>query len=136
MRAATVAAEPVEPEIRHDRLAVVAIDAEPGREVGVLAHRRAAARAGIAVRRAELPDRPAEMQRPGVAERRVRVGVERPLLRQPRRSPVLPPVEVPLKALVELARVPVEVARPGAPRNLIGALAVPEVVRLKAGRAL
>src|SRR5438034_10758441 len=75
------------------------------------------------------------MERPSVAERRVRVRIERPLLGQSPRRPILPPVEVPLKTLVQGARVAIEVADPSAPGLLIGALQVAQVVDLEARRA-
>src|SRR3989441_7216820 len=130
-RPAAIGPEPVEPEVGHDRFTVVAVDAQPGSEVRVLPHRRAAARARIAVGRPELSDGPAEVERPRVPERGVRVGVERALLRQPRSRPVLPPVEIPLEPLVQLAGVAVEVPGPRAPRNLIGALQVAEIVDIE-----
>src|ERR1041384_2833345 len=65
----------------------------------------------------------------------MRVGIEGALFRQPCRRPVLPPVEVPLEPLIQLAGVAVEVSRPRAPRLLVGALQIAEVVDLESGRA-
>src|SRR2546430_14036994 len=75
------------------------------------------------------------MERPGVAERDVCVGIERPLFGQSPRRPILPPVEIPLKPLVQGALVAIEVADPGAPGLLVGALQVAQVVDLEARRA-
>src|SRR2546426_6427312 len=72
------------------------------------------------------------MERPGVAERNVCVGIERPLFGQSPRRPILPPVEIPLKPLVQGALVAIEVADPGAPGLLVGALQVAQVVDLEA----
>src|SRR5260221_8504415 len=127
--------EPVEPQVRDDHLAVVAVDAQPRGDVGILPDRRPAARAVVAIRRAELPYRAAEVERPGVVERGVRVRVERALLGKPGGRPVLPPVEIPLEALIQLARVAVEETRPRAPRQLIGPTQIPQVVGLETGRA-
>src|SRR5207247_7902587 len=120
---------------RHDRFAIVADQTGPRREVGILPHGRAAARAGIAVRLAQLAQRAAGMERPGVAERDVRVRVERPLFGQSRRRPVLPPVGIPLKALVKGALVAIEVSHPGAPRLLVDALYVAQVFDVETGGA-
>src|SRR5258706_16317033 len=127
--------KPVEPQVRDDHLAVVAVDAQPRGDVGILPDRRPAARAVIAIRRAELPYRSAEVERPGVVERGVRVRVERALLGKPRGRPVLPPVEIPLEALIQLARVAVEETRPRGPLRLIGAPREPPVVGLETRRA-
>ena len=75
------------------------------------------------------------MQRPRVIESGMGVGIERPLLGQSRGRPVLPPVEIPLEPPIQPALVPVEVSGPGAPRLLIGALQVAEIVDLEARRA-
>src|SRR5256712_12653352 len=75
------------------------------------------------------------MERPGVAERDVCVGIERPLFGQSPRRPILPPVDIPLKPLVQGALVAIEVSDPSAPRLLVGALQVAEVVDLEARRA-
>src|SRR6266480_243722 len=125
--------EPVEPEIRHDRLAVVTVDPQPRAEVGILAYRRSTACAVVAVRGSQLADGPTEVQRPGVQECRVRIGIERPFLGQSRGGPVLPPVEIPLEALIQAAFVAIEVPRPGTPRHLVGAPQIAEVVDLEAG---
>src|SRR3989442_12288609 len=63
------------------------------------------------------------------------VGIERPLLGESRGGPVLPPVEIPLKPLVQGALVAVEVSHPGVPGLLIRALQVAQVIDLEAGGA-
>src|SRR5205807_3365209 len=88
-----VAAPVVDPEVRYDRLAVVAIQPRPRREVRILAHRRPAPSARITIGLAQLAQGAAEMERPRVVECGMRVGLERSLLGQPRRGPVLPPVK-------------------------------------------
>src|SRR5438128_10438389 len=75
------------------------------------------------------------MERPGVAGRDVCVGIERPLFGQSARRPILPPVEIPLKPLVQGALVAIEVSDPSAPGLLVGALQVAQVVDLEARRA-
>ena len=54
---------------------------------------------------------------------------------EPGRRPVLPPVVVPLNALVERALAAIEEAHPRAPRLLVRAAQVAEVVHLEPGRA-
>src|SRR3989442_12152348 len=63
------------------------------------------------------------------------VGIERPLLGESRGGPVLPPVEIPLKPLVQCALVAVEVSHPGVPGLLIRALQIAQVIDLETGRA-
>src|SRR3989442_4732614 len=63
------------------------------------------------------------------------VGIERPLLGESRGGPVLPPVEIPLKPLVQRASVAVEVSHPGVPGLLIRALQIAQVIDLETGRA-
>src|SRR5213079_1877405 len=130
-----VAPPVVDPEVWDDRLAGVAVQARPWREVMILTHGGPPARAGVTVGLAQLAQRAAHMERPRVAERGVRVGIERPLFRQAGSGPVLPPVEIPLKPLVQAACVAVEVADPRAPHLLVRALEVAQVIDFEAGGA-
>src|SRR6185503_11083803 len=134
--AAPAVAREVAPEHHGIRgLAVIPDDHHPRREVGVLSYRGPAARAIVAVRRAELAQGAAEVERPLVMEGGVRVGIERPLLRQPRGRPVLPPVEVPAEQRVELRRAAIVPSRPGRPHLLVRALQIAEIVDLESGGA-
>src|SRR3989442_10930659 len=63
------------------------------------------------------------------------VGIERPLLGESRGGPVLPPVEIPLKPLVQGALVAVEVSHPGVSGLLIRALQIAPVIDLETGPA-
>src|SRR5207237_8141081 len=83
----------------------------------------------------ERTDRDSILQRPRVIESGMGVGIDRPLLGQSRGRPILPPVEIPLEPPIQQALVAVEVSGPGAPRLLIGALQVAEIVDLEARRA-
>src|SRR5207249_7842351 len=60
-------------------------------------------RAVVAVRGPQLSDGSTEVERPRIEEGRVRVGIERPFLRQASSGPILPPVEIPLEALIKPA---------------------------------
>ena len=63
-----VAAEEVNEEVRHDHPALVAVEAEPGRHIRVLPHRRSAARSVVAVGGPELAQRAAGVhEHPAVA---------------------------------------------------------------------
>jgi hypothetical protein len=96
-------------------------------------HRRSAARLAVIVRRAELSNRSAGVDAPVVLEVDVQVGVVRRLEREAVVGPVLPPVVIPLEALVVLPHVAIEEPGPRCPRLLVGALQVPEVIDLEAG---
>src|SRR6266511_344538 len=130
-----VAPPVVDPEGRDDRFAVVPVQTGPRREVRILTDGGTAAPARVAVRLAQLAQGAPGMERPGVVERDVRVGVERALLGQAPAGPVLPPVGIPLKPLVQGAPVAIEVSDPGAPGLLVRALQVAQVVDFEAGGA-
>ncbi len=67
-------------------------------------------------------------------KRDVQIGIVRRLQRQPRRGQVLPPVVVPLEAIVPRPLLAVEEAHPGVPRLLVGAAQVAHVVHLEPRR--
>src|SRR6266566_9610605 len=131
MATATASLEIVEPHIGHQRSAIVAGDAHPWSDVAILSDRRAAALRTIIVSGAQLSHSSARVEPPVVPERDVGVGIVRGLERQPGRSPVLPPVVVQLKAVVELSLVPVEESGPRIPRHLVGPPEVAEVIDLE-----
>src|SRR4051812_682666 len=110
---------------------VIAVDAKPRREIRILTHRWTTARRAIVERGAELTERAAHVPAPIVLERDVRVCIVCALDRHSLRRPVLPPVVVPLEAVVEEARLSVGVSRPRAPRRLICTAQEPHVVRLE-----
>src|SRR6266436_3708767 len=137
MATATASLGIVEPHIGHQRSAIVAGDAHPRSDVGILPDRRATARRTIIVSGAQLSHSSARVESPVVPERDVGVGIVRSLERQPVRGPVLPPVVVQLKAVVELSLVPVEESGPGIPRYLVCAPEVAQVIDLESlGSAL
>src|SRR6185437_4710375 len=113
--ASVLTAKEVRRQRRNGSAPLVAADVEPRRDVAILANRRAAARAAIVVRRTELTERAANARRPVVGPREVHVAVVCRFLRQAIGRPVLPPVVVPLEALIEAAHVPIEVTDPRAP---------------------
>src|SRR3954465_3812099 len=101
----------------------------------VLANARTATRTAVVVRCSELTEDAAEMKPPVVLQREMKVRRVRRLQWQAARRPVLPPAVVPLKPLTEQPLVPIEEADPGAPRRLVGAAQIAEVVDLEPGRA-
>ncbi len=129
------AAEVVDRQVGHHAAPVVAVDEEPRRDVGVLPHRGPTACRAVVVGGAELAHGPAGVNAPVVAQREVQVRVGRPLHGQAFRGPLLPPVPVPLEALIERAHAPVEEPDPGGPGVLTRALEVAEIVDLEPGRA-
>src|SRR5437763_5141301 len=74
------------------------------------------------------------MPPPIVLEVDVHIGVVRRLEWQSIRGPILPPVVVPLKARVEVARLAVKKSRPRGPGLLVGATQEAEVVYLETRR--
>src|SRR6266511_3443607 len=119
MTPASVASEKVEAHIGYDRLAIVARDEEPGSDVPILSNGRPASRCAIVVHLAELADGTTGVQSPVVLEVDVRVGVVCRLERQAVRGPVLPPVVVELKPVVEQPLLSIEQSDPGVPRHLV-----------------
>src|SRR3989449_10164922 len=121
----------VHPEVRNQALAVVAADPGPRGDVRILPQRRPAPGAAVAVRRPQLTQRSPRMHPPAVVELAVDVGIECPLLWHPARRPVLPPVEVPARALVQPGWVVEAETEPVVPALLVGAEQEPEVVDLE-----
>src|SRR6202022_3195789 len=128
---AGVSPEIVQRERWHQRVLIVADQEEPRRDVPVLPNRRAATRCSIVVGSAELSKCTTRVQRRVVLERDVGVGVVRSLQREARRSPVLPPVVVPLESVVILSLLPVEESHPCGPRLLVRAPEKTEVIDLE-----
>src|ERR1700690_1814732 len=100
-------------------MAVVALNRHPRRPIWILPHRRAAPRAAIAPGVAELPDGAAGVDPPAIVQSRVRVRVQGPLGRKPRRRPELPPVEVPAQALIQGRRAIERETHPVVPALLV-----------------
>ena len=75
------------------------------------------------------------MKSPVVLEGDVGVVVVSPFKREAVGCPPLPPVVVQLEAIIKEARLAIEEAHPCAPRLLVGAAQIAEVVDLEAGRA-
>src|SRR2546425_2364442 len=134
LRVPHIAPPEVEEEVRHEHAAVVALEPEPRRDVGILAHCGSPPGAAITERGAELTDRAAGVHPPAVVQLDVRVGVRGPFLRQAAGGPVLPPVEVPGGALVEAGGVVEAPAEPVVPALLIGAQQEAEIVHLEGRR--
>src|SRR5262249_38877382 len=130
----TAPAPVVDPYRRHERTTVVAVDAHPRSDVAVLPHRRSAARRSVVVRAAQLADRAAGVKLPIVLQRDADVRVLRGFRRKARGRPVLPHVVVQLEALVEQVIPAIEEPDPGAPRLLICAAQVSEIIDLEPGR--
>ena len=131
LRAAAVAQQVVHPEFRHQRLAVVALDAGPGGDVGILADRRAAAGAAVAIGGADLAEGATDVEPPAVLELGVDVGVERTLGGEPVEAPVLPVVEVPAQLTEHLVGIAEGEVGPGSPHLLVGLAQEADVVDLE-----
>ncbi len=81
----------------------------------ILPNGRSAARCAIIVHSAELAKRTTRVEAHVVLERDMRVGIVGSLERQPIRRPVLPPVVIQLKSVVEPMLLPIEETSPRVP---------------------
>src|SRR5439155_26477240 len=125
----------VEEQVGNEHVAIVSLEPEPRRDVRILTHRRPTARAAIAVGGAQLTDGAAGVHPPAVGQLHMNIRVRRALLREAPSRPVLPPVEIPIGALVDTRRVIEAQSEPVAPALLVRPLQEPQVVDLEPRRA-
>src|SRR3954463_14983350 len=116
-------------------MAVVALDSDPGGEIGILPYRGAAPGTPIAVRRSNLPYGSPHVQPPAIGELSMDVGIERPLGRKPRGAPVVPVVEVPPELLKNFIRLIPDQIRPVGPGLPVSLQQEADVIDLEPRRA-
>src|SRR2546423_9451914 len=132
---AAVALEIVDKDHGNDRAALIVLNPAPRRDVLIAPQRRPAASAAIAKDVTKVADRTPHMDPPLILELGVHVRIRGSIGGQAPARPILPPVEIPKRALEDRGGLlPVEGA-PIVPSLLIGSKQNAEIVDLEPRRA-